>query len=108
MSGAPATRSLASPHGRSEALDLSAAIDGMLYQVDAPDTEDPMNRLIPAFLGALSELAVITGACNAAESFDPKTAEPLIDMMRQNPNAVPLDPRDPTRDVTALYRDCRA
>jgi agmatinase len=59
-----------------------------------------------ALVGALSPFAVIVGSCDAAESFDPKTAEPLIDMMRENPNAIPLDPRDPTRDVTALSRDC--
>jgi agmatinase len=66
-----------------------------------------MYRLIVALIGALSEFAVIAGACDAAESFDQKTAKPLIDIMRESPDSIPLDPRDPTRDVTALYRDCR-
>src|ERR1700736_3613203 len=78
-----------------------------MYWFGALDMEIPMKRLIPALLGALSEFAVIAGACYPAESFDPKTANPLIDMMRENPNAIPLDPRDPIKDATSLYRDCR-
>jgi len=42
----------------------------------------------------------------AAEDFDPKTEQPIIDLFRANPDAVPLEPRDPSKDLTALYRDC--
>ena len=37
--------------------------------------------------------------------FDPKTDEPIIDMFRKSPDAIPLDPRDPTKDLLGLYRD---
>lgn len=42
----------------------------------------------------------------AEEPFDPKTAQTIIDMVRQSPDAIPLEPRDPGRDVRLLYRDC--
>jgi agmatinase len=41
----------------------------------------------------------------AAEDFDPKTKKPILDMFRESPNAIPLEPRDPSRDPLALYRD---
>ena len=33
------------------------------------------------------------------------TAKPLIDIMRENPDAIPLDPNDPSRDLLKLFRD---
>ena len=41
----------------------------------------------------------------AAEEFDPKTEKTLIEIFKENPNAIPLEPRDPTRDVRAFRRD---
>ncbi|MHC4930832.1 MAG: agmatinase family protein, partial [Planctomycetota bacterium] len=39
------------------------------------------------------------------KGFDPKTDEPIIEMFKKSPNAIPLEPRDPSKDVTALLRD---
>ena len=36
---------------------------------------------------------------------DGKTEKPLIDMIRENPRAIPLDRRDATGDLLALFRD---
>ncbi|MBT8331626.1 MAG: arginase family protein, partial [Deltaproteobacteria bacterium] len=44
-------------------------------------------------------------AVNAAEDFDPKTEKPIFNMFEESPNAIPLDPRDPSRDPRNLYRD---
>jgi agmatinase len=41
----------------------------------------------------------------AAEAFDPKTEKPVMDIFLENPDSIPLDPRDPSRDPVALYRD---
>ena len=41
----------------------------------------------------------------AAEEFDPKTEKTLIEIFKENPNAIPLEPRDPARDVRAFRRD---
>ena len=51
------------------------------------------------FLGSIIVLA--------AEDFDPKTDKPIIDLIKESPDAVPLESRDPSKDVTALYRDCK-
>ena len=40
----------------------------------------------------------------AAEEFDPKTEKTLIEMLRENPDAIPLEPRDPSRDVLTMRR----
>src|SRR5205814_2848123 len=73
----------------------------------APDTENLMYRLALVLVAALLGFTVLAGPSDAAEDFDPKTAEPLIDMMHGSPSGIPLDPRDPIKDVTTLYRDCR-
>ena len=44
-------------------------------------------------------------AAMAADDFDPKTEKPIIDMFEESPNAIPLEPRDPTLDPRNLYRD---
>ena len=44
------------------------------------------------------------GAAFAAGG-DTKTERPILDMFRDSPNAIPLDPDDPTRDLLALLRD---
>jgi agmatinase len=51
-------------------------------------------------------VAPVTPSRAADETFDPKTAKPIIDMMRESPDTIPLEPRDPGRDVRVLYRDC--
>lgn len=50
----------------------------------------------------------ITGVAPAlaAGEFDPKTDKPIIELFRESPNAVPLEPRDPTKDLINFYRDC--
>lgn len=58
-----------------------------------------------AALAAFSVGAVLPG--RAADDFDTRTAKPLIEMMRESPDSIPLEPRDPSRDVMTLYRDCR-
>lgn len=42
----------------------------------------------------------------AAEDFDPKTEQPIIDLFRADPNSIPLESRDPSRNLTELYVDC--
>ena len=42
----------------------------------------------------------------AAEDFDPKTKKTIIELMRENPDAIPLEPRDPSRKVEELFRNC--
>ncbi len=42
----------------------------------------------------------------AAEKFDPKTEKPIIELFRESPDAIPLEPRDPTKDLLQFYRDC--
>ncbi|MGO1118892.1 agmatinase family protein [Rhodovibrionaceae bacterium A322] len=42
----------------------------------------------------------------AADGFDPKTEQPIIDLFRANPDSIPLEPRDPSRNLTELYIDC--
>ncbi len=41
----------------------------------------------------------------AAEDFDPRTEKTLIEMLEENPDAIPMEPRDPSRDVRKLRRD---
>jgi len=40
----------------------------------------------------------------AASDFDPKTEKTLIEMLRDNPNSIPLEPRDPSRDPLTMRR----
>ena len=42
---------------------------------------------------------------SAEGDFDPKTEKTVIDMVRENPNAIPLEPRDPSRNLLDLFRD---
>ena len=51
-------------------------------------------------------VAPATPSRAADDAFDPKTAKPIIDMMRESPDTIPLEPRDAGRDVRVLYRDC--
>lgn len=48
----------------------------------------------------------ISAQVNAAKDFDPKTDQPIIDIFRANPDSIPLEPRDPSRNLTELYIDC--
>jgi agmatinase len=64
--------------------------------------------MIPRYgfvVGALASVVAMT-AWAAPGDLDTKTDKPLIDMLREQPNSIPLDPRDPTKDVRALYRTC--
>ena len=56
-------------------------------------------------MGALASV-IAANAFAAPEEFDTRTPKPVIDMLREAPNSIPLDPRDPSRDVTLLYREC--
>ena len=49
-------------------------------------------------------LAVWAPAAFSAEDFDPKTEKTLIEMVRENPDAIPLEPRDPSRDPRVVRR----
>lgn len=40
----------------------------------------------------------------AAGDFDPKTEKTLIEMLRENPDSIPLEPRDPSRDPRTARR----
>ena len=42
----------------------------------------------------------------SADDFDPKTEKPIIDLFRESPDAIPLEPRDPSKDLTSIYIDC--
>ena len=64
-----------------------------------------MNRSVAATLGA-ALFALAAAQAQGAEDFDPKTDKPLIDLFRANPDSIPLEPRDPSRNLTELYRDC--
>lgn len=48
-----------------------------------------------------------SAAAIAAGDFDPKTDKPVIDLIRESPDAIPLEPRDPSKDLMALFRDCK-
>ena len=50
-------------------------------------------------------LGIFVGPAFAAEEFDPKTEKTLIEIYEENPNAIPMESRDPTRDVRVLRRD---
>lgn len=42
----------------------------------------------------------------AAEKFDPKTEKPIIELFKESPDAIPLEPRDATKNLIEFYRDC--
>lgn len=60
------------------------------------------------FAITVSTLAILGSVSHAADDFDPKTDEPIIDIFRANPDSIPLEPRDPSRNLTELYIDCEA
>ena len=64
-----------------------------------------MNRL---FLVAISIAFFVLGTAtvHAAKDFDPKTDKPIMDLFRANTDSIPLEPRDPSRNLTEAYRDC--
>ena len=66
------------------------------------------NRFSPILLCS-AVILVFMGSMMAihAEDFDPKTKEPIIDLMRKSPDAIPLEPRDPSRKIEGLFRDCK-
>ncbi|MEA3274198.1 MAG: agmatinase family protein [Pseudomonadota bacterium] len=53
---------------------------------------------------ALSTLPL--NASLAAGPADTTTPKPIIEMFADSPDAIPLDPRDESRDVSILFRDC--
>ncbi len=60
-----------------------------------------MKRLFFLLLGLSLTLAL-----PAASLAQEPTVKPLIDIIRENPNAVPLDTADASLDVMAFFRDC--
>ena len=54
---------------------------------------------------ALALVALTAATALADDDKSTKTEEPIIDMFRNSPNAIPLDPRDPTADAMNLFRD---
>lgn len=66
--------------------------------------ENGMRRLVLA--GAMSAMTMMGTPSRAAEDFDTRTARPVIDMLRDSPDSIPLEPRDPVKDASALYRNC--
>ncbi len=64
-----------------------------------------MIRSLAATLG-VAALAVGAVDVHGAEEFDTRTEKPVMDLFRANPDSIPLEPRDPTRNLTELYRDC--
>jgi len=62
---------------------------------------------MPIILILLIALMFAAAPVPAAEDFDPKTEKTLIELMRENPDAIPLEPRDPSRKPEELFRDCR-
>ena len=51
-------------------------------------------------------LAVPLGVWAAPGDPDSKTDKPVLDMFRDSPNSIPLDPRDPAKDISAFSRTC--
>ncbi|MEM6577514.1 MAG: agmatinase family protein [Pseudomonadota bacterium] len=66
-----------------------------------PEIATPAKALWAALL-----CGVIALPAYAADDFDPKTEKTIIDLMRENPDSIPLEPRDPNRDVRNFYVDC--
>lgn len=62
-------------------------------------------RKLSILIGTLVYVGAISSVI-AAEDFDPKTEKPIMDLFRANPDSIPLEPRDPSRNLTELYRDC--
>ncbi len=57
-------------------------------------------------IAAVAILALNPEIPAAAEVKDTTTKKPLIEMIKENPNAIPLDSRDPTLDLMGLLRKC--
>ena len=55
----------------------------------------------------IATAVLVAGQAAAKEAFDPKTEKTLIQMMQESPDAIPLEPRDPSRDVRILRRDAK-
>jgi hypothetical protein len=58
-----------------------------------------------ALISIVTHLFLGSMIAMAAEDFDPKTDKPIIDMFRESPDAIPLEPRDPSKNLLNLYRD---
>ena len=43
----------------------------------------------------------------SAEKFDPKTKKTIMELFRASPNAIPLEPRDKSKNLLVLFRDCK-
>ena len=59
---------------------------------------------IPSAISLMLIVGSSVGPAFAAEDFDPKTEKTLLEMMEGSPDAIPLEPRDPSRDVRTLRR----
>ncbi len=58
----------------------------------------------PTIIASLLLCVFVTPAF-AAEDFDPNTEKTLIEMLEENPDSIPMEPRDPSKDVRKLRRD---
>lgn len=65
-----------------------------------------MRAFLPSFPFIVTVAALSITPVFAADDFDPKTEQPIIDLFRANPDSIPLEPRDPSRNLTELYIDC--
>jgi hypothetical protein len=67
-----------------------------------------VNETMKKTMRALSSVMMVSAALtvSADTDFDPKTPEPIINIIQKSPNAIPLDKRDESRDVTKLFRNC--
>lgn len=50
-------------------------------------------------------LLLVAGLAPAADKTDTETEKPIIDLFRDNPDAIPLDERDPLLKAEELFRD---
>lgn len=49
----------------------------------------------------------ITSSVYAGPDFDPKTDKPIADIFAESPDAIPLEPRDKSRNVSGMFRNCK-
>lgn len=63
-----------------------------------------LKRIFPLLFLFIAATILIAGQAFAAEAFDPKTEKTLIQMMQESPDSIPLEPRDPSKDVRVLRR----
>ncbi len=53
----------------------------------------------------LSALLLVASATFFAQAQETKTDKPILEIFRESPNAIPLESRDPSRELLKLFRD---